>query len=192
MKFHYPCSTIYGSKIIMKPIHNQDDIKIKHVQFYQINKSNSLGKHHRTFPIDSLWNYRVTYYGANRKAFNQNIVKYIKLPNYQRCHKKKIITSVKQSININKKKIICNIPTRKLGELSCSPLAVSIEMVPFWSFRTRTTWLSLDILLTFDCHISTIFHHKATLSTATTTISPNKTYNHMFLTTLTTSLSSFW
>ena len=36
----------------MKLIHTQDDIKIKYVKFYKINKINYTGKHYKTSPIE--------------------------------------------------------------------------------------------------------------------------------------------
>ena len=91
LKLHYPCSKIYGSKIIMKPIYNKDVIKIKYVMFYKINKTKSIGKHDREFPINSC-NYRVTHWGSNGKGLYQNIDKYIKFLRYQRSNEIKSST----------------------------------------------------------------------------------------------------
>ena len=64
--------------------------------------------------------------------------------------------------------------------------------VPSWSFWNRTAWFILAITLTLNSHIRTFFHHMDTLSTTIPTISPNKTFTHMFLNTLTTRWSLFW
>ena len=73
-----------------------------------------------------------------------------------------------------------------------TPSLQCIEMVPFWSFKTRTAWLISTISLAFSSHIRTIFYHMDTLATTISTISPYKTFTHMFLTTVTTSWSLFW
>ena len=70
---HYPCSTIYGSKASMNTFHTLYDIKIKHVKFYQIKKSDFIRQPYNTFLIDCFCNNRVSHWGTKQNGFNKNV-----------------------------------------------------------------------------------------------------------------------
>ena len=73
IELNQSCSTIYGSKTSMQPMHSKNNIKINHIDIFQIHLCNSIGQRYRKTHKDSYSHHGFTYRGVNRKWFNKKI-----------------------------------------------------------------------------------------------------------------------